>query len=961
MSAELLKASFTEIVATVCFQVGFEKASFEAIDILTDVLHKYLSNLSGFIAALGGKHFTMTHVFLPEDSYFGILDGVITLEVLDQPLESLLTFADEVAAYMPRPVPTKCLPLYGPDRLHLPPKEQYALTALQLSHLPSGPVAGPCQQNLPPWAARVSYRLTRVTYDPVTKRLSEHEPPTPIAVDTSSLAHRRSKRPSTSAFRRSSAATATQLSSPMPLLGAPSPRRAYNSKDAWAAALQLLNMGFEKSGYAVCLILVFMESSGLCTCLFLELTESYLCLCLFLLCCPLNVDNALSRCANRTPSISTGISATNCREVFTPIGFTTVNAKIIPADIGNKTRLCSVRGLLFIHFSSRLWIPATKRTFRSRKRRPSFGRRRPPASKRFALSSVWKSGPSSVPSVPEADEKEEKESVAVKEDESDGAGGLKLDARTPAASCHSSSTDIYHQTFGFSPDSSPSDLNYDEEIFHRKEGDTSLPAETTLTPKLPSPALPTPPTGVHLLPHTLPLLLLVISPVRSVSPGLCATDRTPAAPRSPDSTKDRLKLSPRASSPPRLERSETIATPAAESKPRSTRATESLTAAVSDQTKIAGGQRPLPSKSSKKKAKKTPFSFPPRGVATPKRRLPDSKASTVASKKPSSPGNDLPSIPSPSAYSDSNTEPMTDRERSTDFEMPLQQREPPPCSPKRREPSTLLKTDSTSASFQSSLPPAPSQAAFLSGSGTTQPTVLHFPPTKRPRSRTSSSLSSLSSHSSSSSSSSSSPSSGSFSILCPLPPSPGRGVSTQQAPPLPAGPPPFSSLTCLSQAPATVCRGPIPGPPPPCSLSPITNPRALESSAPSLAESDDGAKTPQAKQTSSPSSPATRTLSSISQRGAPATVRTCQLSDAGVGAAADDLVYTTTEFLHDVPQSVVIHRVKVFRQIHGGSVEVVSHLLALLLQLASGENHVGCSAVSSDATPGTVPALGGGL
>ncbi|VDN30947.1 unnamed protein product, partial [Dibothriocephalus latus] len=84
MTVELLRASFTEIVATVCAQVGFEKVNVEAVDILADILHKYLSTLSEFIAALG------------EDSYFGLLDGVTTLEVLDQPLESLLTFADEV-------------------------------------------------------------------------------------------------------------------------------------------------------------------------------------------------------------------------------------------------------------------------------------------------------------------------------------------------------------------------------------------------------------------------------------------------------------------------------------------------------------------------------------------------------------------------------------------------------------------------------------------------------------------------------------------------------------------------------------------------------------------------------------------------------------------------------------------------------------------------------------------------
>ncbi|VDM00103.1 unnamed protein product [Schistocephalus solidus] len=48
--------------------------------------------------------------------------------------------------------------------------------------------------------------------------------------------------------------------------------------------------------------------------------------------------------------------------------------------------------------------------------------------------------------------------------------------------------------------------------------------------------------------------------------------------------------------------------------------------------------------------------------------------------------------------------------------------------------------------------------------------------------------------------------------------------------------------------------------------------------------------------------------------------------------------------------SVAIHRVNGFRQIHEFSVEAGSHLLALLFELASGKNHVGCATVPSEAT-----------
>ncbi|VDL90243.1 unnamed protein product [Schistocephalus solidus] len=60
--------------------------------------------------------------------------------------------------------------------------------------------------------------------------------------------------------------------------------------------------------------------------------------------------------------------------------------------------------------------------------------------------------------------------------------------------------------------------------------------------------------------------------------------------------------------------------------------------------------------------------------------------------------------------------------------------------------------------------------------------------------------------------------------------------------------------------------------------------------------------------------------------------------------------FRTAECMHDFPQPVAIKRVKGYRQIHEGSLEVSPHLLALLLQLSSSEDHVDCSSVSSEAT-----------
>ncbi|VDM04889.1 unnamed protein product [Schistocephalus solidus] len=57
----------------------------------------------------------------------------------------------------------------------------------------------------------------------------------------------------------------------------------------------------------------------------------------------------------------------------------------------------------------------------------------------------------------------------------------------------------------------------------------------------------------------------------------------------------------------------------------------------------------------------------------------------------------------------------------------------------------------------------------------------------------------------------------------------------------------------------------------------------------------------------------------------------------------------TDEFLRDFPQPVAIHNVKDFRQDHEVSVEVNPQVLALLLQLASAEDHVDFSSGLSEA------------
>ena len=46
MSAEILKETLISVVAIVAQHVGFERTSLEAVDVLSEVLYKYLKSVS---------------------------------------------------------------------------------------------------------------------------------------------------------------------------------------------------------------------------------------------------------------------------------------------------------------------------------------------------------------------------------------------------------------------------------------------------------------------------------------------------------------------------------------------------------------------------------------------------------------------------------------------------------------------------------------------------------------------------------------------------------------------------------------------------------------------------------------------------------------------------------------------------------------------------------------------------
>ncbi|BHF62392.1 hypothetical protein SprV_0200537400 [Sparganum proliferum] len=66
--------------------------------------------------------------------------------------------------------------------------------------------------------------------------------------------------------------------------------------------------------------------------------------------------------------------------------------------------------------------------------------------------------------------------------------------------------------------------------------------------------------------------------------------------------------------------------------------------------------------------------------------------------------------------------------------------------------------------------------------------------------------------------------------------------------------------------------------------------------------------------------------------------------------AAELESFRAVEFLHDYPGPIAIDRVKSICRVQEDGVEVGSHLLAFILQLANAEDHDNIFAVTSEAT-----------
>lgn len=60
MPTEILKQTLLSVVFKVANHVGFELASLEAVDILSEILFKYMQSISKSVADLAGKRY-FTH------------------------------------------------------------------------------------------------------------------------------------------------------------------------------------------------------------------------------------------------------------------------------------------------------------------------------------------------------------------------------------------------------------------------------------------------------------------------------------------------------------------------------------------------------------------------------------------------------------------------------------------------------------------------------------------------------------------------------------------------------------------------------------------------------------------------------------------------------------------------------------------------------------------------------------
>ncbi|KAL5111571.1 Transcription initiation factor TFIID subunit 3 [Taenia crassiceps] len=198
MPTEILKKTLLNVVFKVASHVGFELASVEAADILSEILFKYMQSISKSVADLAF-----------EDEYFSVIDGLTILELMNEPLPDLVKYVRESGSYFPKP-PIMYIPLAGRTELNIPFLKEKTLLVPSNSLLreplcskdgaelltenkvestngqTSATMQGRNDRKLPLWAGKVKYKLTCVTYDPSLGSVVERNIPPPVTPSISS-------------------------------------------------------------------------------------------------------------------------------------------------------------------------------------------------------------------------------------------------------------------------------------------------------------------------------------------------------------------------------------------------------------------------------------------------------------------------------------------------------------------------------------------------------------------------------------------------------------------------------------------------------------------------------------------------------------------------------------------------------------------------------------------------------
>ncbi|KAM7541031.1 hypothetical protein Aperf_G00000034576 [Anoplocephala perfoliata] len=243
---ELMKEALLTTVSRLALQVGFEFSSLEAIELLVELLYRYLKSLSTSIADLSCDH------------KYSFLDGIAALGLRGESISDLVEFAREVGPFFPKP-PNVCIPLQGRIQLNPPPRKDSTIAAPQSVQNESQENEIPAESsitkkdeayrplsfsiprtvghNYPPWANRSRYKLTCVSYDSTTGSLILHTPPppiTPVPVSNKASAKRRSSRSTASTFRRPHT---SPLISDSEQNAVASQKRLRTDEEVWASAM----------------------------------------------------------------------------------------------------------------------------------------------------------------------------------------------------------------------------------------------------------------------------------------------------------------------------------------------------------------------------------------------------------------------------------------------------------------------------------------------------------------------------------------------------------------------------------------------------------------------------------------------------------------------------------------------------------------------------------------------------